>query len=350
MSEHPNGFIKIPNEIYDTALKYLKGAELSVYLAVARKTLGWHKTRDKIALSQIDDMLAISKRAIVRAILSLVENDWLICNHGKDHHAQNADRINSYQINTDHKYIKEMIKCYAKTAQPLCQNFIASQTVAISQSINGSYDKMAQQDVDSPTFSYDKMTHTKDRQKTKTKDNSRDAHSGNNDELLENGMSAAAFQELFQKRIYALNYQNEKHIQTLQELQTVSEDILKESIEYVENKRMPDGSRVADRFWLQDVYDYTQRPDYYRSKKNPVVAQKAAETDSRIDAIVDLINSFVDGTVDKHRAEQKPKVENLANNYQLEVIESQCKALANNGYSRVEFFAAVYETVTGGTE
>lgn len=73
----PN-FTQAPNEIFDYWLPLLKEAELKVLLVIMRKTFGWHKSRDQISLSQMQDLTGLHKQHVVKAALSLQKKGLII--------------------------------------------------------------------------------------------------------------------------------------------------------------------------------------------------------------------------------------------------------------------------------
>lgn len=67
-----NGFIRIANEIYEAILLHdLTGYQLKVLMAIVRKTYGYRKKQDVIALSQLTDLTGIAKPHVSRAIHQL---------------------------------------------------------------------------------------------------------------------------------------------------------------------------------------------------------------------------------------------------------------------------------------
>jgi len=68
----PN-FTKLPNVLIDEWLPFLSEVETKVLLVIMRKTFGWHKTRDRISLSQLEEMTGALRQAVLRATKSLAE-------------------------------------------------------------------------------------------------------------------------------------------------------------------------------------------------------------------------------------------------------------------------------------
>lgn len=71
----PN-YTQIPNAIFDLMADKdanLKEAELRVILAIARKTFGWHKKRDKISLSQLEAATAMTRKSVKSGLDAAIE-------------------------------------------------------------------------------------------------------------------------------------------------------------------------------------------------------------------------------------------------------------------------------------
>lgn len=71
----PN-YTQIPNAIFELMADkdaHLTEAELRVILAIARKTFGWHKKRDKISLSQLEELTAMTRKSVKSGIDAAIE-------------------------------------------------------------------------------------------------------------------------------------------------------------------------------------------------------------------------------------------------------------------------------------
>jgi phage replication O-like protein O len=55
-----------PNELFDVHMRDMDMAELKVVLGICRKTFGWHKTRDKISLSQLEEITGMSRTSCIK--------------------------------------------------------------------------------------------------------------------------------------------------------------------------------------------------------------------------------------------------------------------------------------------
>lgn len=69
-----NGYTRIANELYEAILRQsLSGYEMRVLHTIIRKTYGYGKKEDFIALSQIADMTKIKKTHVSRTVANLVK-------------------------------------------------------------------------------------------------------------------------------------------------------------------------------------------------------------------------------------------------------------------------------------
>ncbi|WP_294967044.1 replication protein [Sulfurimonas sp.] len=90
----PNSF-QIPNIIIDEYLHTLSDFELRVYLIIIRKTKGWHKEKDNIAISQFIKLLKIKDpRTIKKAIKGLVKLNLI-------KKIENVGKESTFSINLD---------------------------------------------------------------------------------------------------------------------------------------------------------------------------------------------------------------------------------------------------------
>ena len=62
------GFIPIPNKVFDKYMVDLKPSEFMVLCAIIRKTWGWRKKEDKISISQLAALTKLSRQTIVNSL------------------------------------------------------------------------------------------------------------------------------------------------------------------------------------------------------------------------------------------------------------------------------------------
>jgi len=72
----PN-YTQTPNALFDECMKVMGDAELRVTLAVIRKTMGFHKTKDAISYSQIHQMTGLSRSSIQSGIELAIEHGYI---------------------------------------------------------------------------------------------------------------------------------------------------------------------------------------------------------------------------------------------------------------------------------
>ncbi len=69
----PPNYTQTPNDLFDHWLPHLGEVELKVLLLIMRKTFGWHKTRDKISISQLENLSGSCRKNIIIAVNSLIQ-------------------------------------------------------------------------------------------------------------------------------------------------------------------------------------------------------------------------------------------------------------------------------------
>ncbi len=70
-------YTQVSNDFIEQMYKF-DGAEIKVFLAITRKTIGWHKTSDRISYSQLESMTGLSITTIKKAIKGLVADNWIV--------------------------------------------------------------------------------------------------------------------------------------------------------------------------------------------------------------------------------------------------------------------------------
>ena len=59
---------QISNQFIDDWISQLNGAAVKTFLAVSRKTIGWHKETDAISLSQLQQITGLSRQGVMNAV------------------------------------------------------------------------------------------------------------------------------------------------------------------------------------------------------------------------------------------------------------------------------------------
>jgi phage replication O-like protein O len=63
----PN-YTQVPNILLDEHIQQMSDAELRVTLAIVRKTIGWQKRRDKISLTQLEELTGMSRQGVINGV------------------------------------------------------------------------------------------------------------------------------------------------------------------------------------------------------------------------------------------------------------------------------------------
>ena len=87
MSEGPqteNGYVRIANELFDAILRFgFSKRELSIVLAVIRKTYGYQKKSDELSASQIEQMTGIPRNHVAECLVTLNAKNVVLKRDGK---------------------------------------------------------------------------------------------------------------------------------------------------------------------------------------------------------------------------------------------------------------------------
>jgi phage replication O-like protein O len=70
-------FTKIPNALLDNA-HTLSASAFMVVCAIARRTIGWHKERDVVSVSQVVNTTGLSRNTVMSALSEAVAVGWLV--------------------------------------------------------------------------------------------------------------------------------------------------------------------------------------------------------------------------------------------------------------------------------
>jgi phage replication O-like protein O len=76
MSIEPPNYTQTPNVVFAMMPK-MGDAELRVVLAVCRKTFGWHKSHDRISISQIEEDTGLSRQGVIDGTRKAIERGVL---------------------------------------------------------------------------------------------------------------------------------------------------------------------------------------------------------------------------------------------------------------------------------
>jgi len=87
---------QVPNDFLDTWMCRLSPKTSIVFLAICRKTIGWHKDTDFISVSQIMELTGLSKNGVVSSIKELEEVGLIL---KESNTIGNVSLPNTYTIN-----------------------------------------------------------------------------------------------------------------------------------------------------------------------------------------------------------------------------------------------------------
>lgn len=96
---------QIPNVFFDFWMSNLTPAEFVVLMAIARKTYGWQKEKDRISLKQLCQLTGLHKSSVIRSTERLIELKLVTKIKSKDSF-DGGDAPNEYEIHIngpDHK-------------------------------------------------------------------------------------------------------------------------------------------------------------------------------------------------------------------------------------------------------
>jgi len=99
MSNYIPNTSSIPNILFDYWMNILTPAEFKVLMCIARKTYGWHKTNDRISISQIEKMTGLSRKGISKNIEALIEHGLVTKIKSKT--SDGDDAANQYEIDVN---------------------------------------------------------------------------------------------------------------------------------------------------------------------------------------------------------------------------------------------------------
>ena len=96
---------QIPNDFIDKWMSKLTPKATLVFLAICRKTIGWHKDTDYISVSQIEVITGLTKNSILTAIKEL-EDVGLILKESNS--IGNVNLPNTFTVNFNTPVVQEM--------------------------------------------------------------------------------------------------------------------------------------------------------------------------------------------------------------------------------------------------
>ncbi len=77
-----SNYTQFPNIVIDEYMRGLSGSAFKALAVVVRSTIGWHKTRDRIAQSQIMERAGLSRNGAKKALQELIEKGLIVETEG----------------------------------------------------------------------------------------------------------------------------------------------------------------------------------------------------------------------------------------------------------------------------
>ena len=71
------GFLRLPNDWIDRAMPTMTPAEWMIATVILRQTIGWHKQRDAISLTQFQQRSGLARHTCIKAIRGLATKRWI---------------------------------------------------------------------------------------------------------------------------------------------------------------------------------------------------------------------------------------------------------------------------------
>lgn len=68
---------QLSNEFIDEHMRLSSDSAAKVFVAISRKTVGWHKETDYVSISQIQELTGLSNRVVVKAVRELESKDLI---------------------------------------------------------------------------------------------------------------------------------------------------------------------------------------------------------------------------------------------------------------------------------
>lgn len=102
---------QISNDFIENHMKNLSGGATKVFLAISRKTIGWHKETDSISIAQIMDLTGLSNRGAINCIIELEKVGLIKVFRKKS--AKDYNYVNKYTIGYE-----ESSQPYEESSQP----------------------------------------------------------------------------------------------------------------------------------------------------------------------------------------------------------------------------------------
>lgn len=105
MIDQPN-YTQTPNLLFDVLMRDLNNSELRTIMAIIRKTLGWHKEKEVVSLTQLEQMTGLSRQGVINGLYGknreggLIERGLVV--------AVKTDQGNAYELNINSELVNQV--------------------------------------------------------------------------------------------------------------------------------------------------------------------------------------------------------------------------------------------------
>lgn len=108
---------QISNDFIDQYMDRLSGSATKVFLAISRKTIGWHKDLDYISLTQLEEITGLSRHTVINATEELIKCELIKKTKSKNTNIYEINYFDSAEI------IPVKDTQSAENALPECRNY-----------------------------------------------------------------------------------------------------------------------------------------------------------------------------------------------------------------------------------
>lgn len=102
-------YTQVSNEFIEQMHKF-DGAEVKVFLAITRKTIGWHKKLDKISYPQLELITGLSVNSIKKAIKTLIKSNWIVQTNTENGYIYNLNIKEDVSVTSEPKTLKKEVE------------------------------------------------------------------------------------------------------------------------------------------------------------------------------------------------------------------------------------------------
>jgi len=124
-----NNHTQVPNGFIEGDMSTLSGSAVKCFIAICRKTIGWHKESDYISISQMQELTGISNTSVIKAVRALEDSGMITkersrgmnkytVNYEETSQGENVQSEESSQGRVKKVHSQSEEKSYTKETQP----------------------------------------------------------------------------------------------------------------------------------------------------------------------------------------------------------------------------------------